>query len=70
VRPGGSLPAAGTALESVRQANQGQVRLLAAGADLPAEPDLRRWAEAGERSTMLAPMPAGGEVIGVLHLGI
>lgn len=69
VQPGESVPAVGTALSAVREANRGQVRFAPASLEPSLEPDVRQWWEGGERSTMLIPMPAGGEVIGVLHLG-
>ena len=58
-----------TALEHVYRDNTPVVYHLHTKKDAGGNIDLRRWFEQGERITMMVPMIAGGETLGVLRLG-
>ncbi len=58
-----------SAIGKVYEANAPQSYQLASVAERETLQDLATWYERGERTTFLVPMAAGGQTIGVLHLG-
>jgi len=63
------LPLEGTAMGRVFQGNLRQTVNLLRRQDAGKDQDLQRWYEQGERITLMVPMIAGGETLGVLRLG-
>jgi PAS domain S-box-containing protein len=59
---------AGTALGLVYEARTART-FAADDAAVQEYDDLRRWHQEGERTTLLLPLAAGGETLGVLHIG-
>jgi PAS domain S-box-containing protein len=63
------LPFEGTALAQCYRDHQRQLYHLRSAKDAGSYIDLKRWRQQGERITMVVPMIAGGEAVGVLRLG-
>ncbi len=68
VKPSAPLPVEGTALGAICREQQGHVYFLDEQGDDLAESDLRAWWDAGEFTSMLVPMVAGGSLMGILAL--
>ena len=70
VREVDPIPAAGTALRRAYDDKTPHIYSLDSDEAARTEfNDLRAWYEAGERSSLIVPMIAGGQPIGALHLG-
>jgi GAF domain-containing protein len=69
IQPGASLPVEGTAMGLVIQEGVGRVYHLTDESVVSEYSDLQSWRESGERTALLAPLVAGGRVIGALHMG-
>jgi PAS domain S-box-containing protein len=59
----------GSAMAETYYRKTSQLYLLKYASDAGNFHDLKRWFEEGERATLMVPMVAGGEVLGVLRLG-
>lgn len=67
--PDNPLPVAGTALGKA-YVDQKQLNVNLTAPDVAEEySDLKMWFDEGERSTLIVPMVAGGDMVGILRLG-